>query len=171
MTSASLMHEAGHSKPALWDNPEDWGWEGGGRGVQDGGDICAPVADSCWCMAKPSQYCKIIILLKLTHLAMQETEEQGFNPWVWKFPWRRAWNPLQYSCLENPMDRGAWKSMESQRVRHNQATKHSTAQHIHIALLLRINIQLIFILMKKGFSKNMHVFINLKQILFMDNSF
>jgi len=22
MTSASLMHEAGHSKPVLWDNPE-----------------------------------------------------------------------------------------------------------------------------------------------------
>ena len=27
-------------------------------------------------------------------------------------------NPLQYSCLENPMDRGAW-SMGWQRVRHN----------------------------------------------------
>ena len=30
-------------------------------------------------------------------------------------------NPLQYSCLENPMDRGAWwlQSMGSQRVRHD----------------------------------------------------
>ena len=30
-------------------------------------------------------------------------------------------NPLQYSCLENPMDRGAWRaqSMESQRVGHD----------------------------------------------------
>ena len=37
MTSASSMHEAGHSKPVLWDNPEGWGGEGGGRGVQDGG--------------------------------------------------------------------------------------------------------------------------------------
>ena len=30
--------------------------------------------------------------------------------------------PLQYSCLENPMDRGAWwatRSMESLRVRHD----------------------------------------------------
>ena len=25
-----------------------------------------------------------------------------------KIPWRRACKPLQYSCLENPMDRGAW---------------------------------------------------------------
>jgi len=29
MTSASLMHEAGHSKLVLWDNPERWGGEGG----------------------------------------------------------------------------------------------------------------------------------------------
>ena len=29
--------------------------------------------------------------------------------------------PLQYSCLENPVDRGAW-SMGSQRVRHDWAT-------------------------------------------------
>ena len=27
--------------------------------------------------------------------------------------------PLQYSCLENPMDGGAWKSMGSLRVRHD----------------------------------------------------
>jgi len=45
MTSASFMHEAGHSKPLLWDNTEGWGGEGGGRGVQDGG-IRAPVDDS-----------------------------------------------------------------------------------------------------------------------------
>ena len=37
MTSASSMHEAGHSKLVLWDNPEGWGGEGGGKGVQDGG--------------------------------------------------------------------------------------------------------------------------------------
>ena len=30
--------------------------------------------------------------------------------WVEKIPWRRAWHPLQYSCLENPMDRGAWRA-------------------------------------------------------------
>ena len=23
-------------------------------------------------------------------------------------PWRRAWQPTPASCLENPMDRGAW---------------------------------------------------------------
>ena len=28
-------------------------------------------------------------------------------------------NPLQYSCLENPMDRGAWQATKSQRVGHD----------------------------------------------------
>ena len=30
-------------------------------------------------------------------------------------------NPFQYSCLENPMDKGAWQAIVigSQRVRHN----------------------------------------------------
>ena len=32
----------------------------------------------------------------------------GFDPWVRKIPWRSNGNPLQYSCLGNPMERGAW---------------------------------------------------------------
>jgi len=40
MTSASSMHEAGYSKPVLWDNPEGWGGEGGGRGFKTGGHMC-----------------------------------------------------------------------------------------------------------------------------------
>ena len=32
----------------------------------------------------------------------------GFDPWVKKICWRRNGNSLQYSCLDNPMDRGAW---------------------------------------------------------------
>ena len=27
-----------------------------------------------------------------------------WEPWVGKIPWRREWLPLQYSCLENPLD-------------------------------------------------------------------
>ena len=37
MTSASLMHEAGHSKLVLWDSPEGWGGEEREGGVQAGG--------------------------------------------------------------------------------------------------------------------------------------
>ena len=56
--------------------------------------------------------------------AMQETEI-----WVWSLGQKRSpgegnGNPLQYSCLENSMDRGAlWAmSMGLQRVRHDWAT-------------------------------------------------
>ena len=38
--------------------------------------------------------------------AMQET---GFDPWVRKITWRKEGYPLQYSCLENSKDRGAWQ--------------------------------------------------------------
>ena len=41
------MHDAGHSKPVLWDKPEGWGGEGGWRVVQDGEDTCTLMADSC----------------------------------------------------------------------------------------------------------------------------
>jgi len=30
-----------------------------------------------------------------------------FDPWVRKIPGEENGNPLQYSCLENPMERGA----------------------------------------------------------------
>ena len=39
MTSLSLMHETGHSKPVHWDNPEGWDEEGSGRGLRDGGHM------------------------------------------------------------------------------------------------------------------------------------
>ena len=61
MTSASLMHEAEHSKLVHWDNPEGWGGEGGGEGFGMG-ETCTVIADSCRCMAKPLQYCKVISL-------------------------------------------------------------------------------------------------------------
>ena len=35
-------------------------------------------------------------------------KRRGLNPWVGKIPWRRAWQPAQYSCLKNPMHRGGW---------------------------------------------------------------
>ena len=46
-------------------------------------------------------------------------------PGLGRSPGEGYGNPLQYSCLENPMDRGAWQSTVhgGARVRHNLATK------------------------------------------------
>ena len=38
----------------------------------------------------------------------RKCKRQNFHPWVGRFPGEGNGNPLQYSCLENPMDRGAW---------------------------------------------------------------
>ena len=42
-----------------------------------------------------------------THLPSRRPE---LSPWVRKIPGGGNGNPLQYSCLENPMDRGAWQA-------------------------------------------------------------
>ena len=42
-----------------------------------------------------------------TQMAMQETWVQSLGL---EDPWRRNGNPLQYSCLEMPMDGGGWQA-------------------------------------------------------------
>ena len=50
------------------DDPDGWDGEGGGGSGWGGrwgfrmGNTCTPMADSCQCMAKPIQYCKVIRL-------------------------------------------------------------------------------------------------------------
>ena len=41
---------------------------------------------------------------------MQETERRGLDPRSGRSPGGGNGNRLQYSCLENPMDRGAWRA-------------------------------------------------------------
>ena len=36
----------------------------------------------------------------------------GLDPWVGRIPEGGHGNPLQYYCLENPMDRGAWQAID-----------------------------------------------------------
>ena len=37
-----------------------------------------------------------------------DIRDMGLIPRLGRFPQEGHDNPLQYSCLENPMDRGAW---------------------------------------------------------------
>ena len=46
-----------------------------------------------------------------------DVSDAGLIPGSERFPGEGHGNPLQHSCLENPMDRGAW-----------HATVHGTAQ-------------------------------------------
>ena len=48
------------------------------------------------------------------------------------FPWRRAWHPLQCSCLENPTDGGAWWATYSPWGLEESDTTESL--HFHVSL-------------------------------------
>ena len=61
IASPGSMHDTGCSGLVYWDDPEGWDGEGDGRGFRMG-NMYTPVADSCQCMAKPLQYCKVINL-------------------------------------------------------------------------------------------------------------
>ena len=52
-------------------------------------------------------------------------------PWSGRFPGGGHGNPLQYSRLENPMDRGAWRACRELET--TEVTKH-TARTSWIAL-------------------------------------
>lgn len=39
-------------KQGLYNNLERWDGEGVGREVQEGGDVCTPMANSCCCMSE-----------------------------------------------------------------------------------------------------------------------
>ena len=55
-----------------------------------------------------------------------------FNPWVRKIPWRREGNPLQYSWLENPMDRGASQAIYNPWVAQSQTRLKRLSTHSHL---------------------------------------
>ena len=47
IASGNLLHDAGSLDLVLCDNLEGWDGIGDGREVQEGGDRCIPMADSC----------------------------------------------------------------------------------------------------------------------------
>ena len=49
-------------KQGLCVNLDGWEWEGDRRGVQEGGDIYTPMADSCLCLTENNKILKAIIL-------------------------------------------------------------------------------------------------------------
>ena len=48
-----------------------------------------------------------------------DIRDMGSIPGLGRSPGGGHSNPLQYSCLENPVDRGALLDIELQRVEHN----------------------------------------------------
>ena len=77
-------------------------------------------------------YASLCSLAQTLKNLLANAGEPGSIPGLGRSPGEGNGNQLQYSCLENPMDRGAWRATVcgSQRVRHNRAT--NTLVHCNI---------------------------------------
>ena len=68
----------------------------------------------------------LALLVKNPPANAEDKRHAGLIPRLEMSPGEGSGNPLQYSCLENSMDRGTWwaiQFMGSQRVRHDWATE------------------------------------------------
>ena len=112
---------------------EDWPW-----GRQESGCM-SPVPDQVRgkVLGGPLfEWASLVSQGKRIHC---KCKSHGLDSWVRKILWRRECNPLQYSCLENPMDRGAWQVTVHgvARVRHDWATNPPPAPLFEYILLHR----------------------------------
>ena len=77
----NLLYDLGNSNPGrLWNNLEGWEGERVGREVQEIGDICIPMADSCWYLAKTDR-----ILWTMNYLMFKLVLEKAEEPEI-KWP-------------------------------------------------------------------------------------
>ena len=74
---------------------------------------------------------KVELVVK-THLPMQDTYETHVWSLGWEDPGERNGNPLQYSCLENPLDRGAWQAIIHRAAKSWMQLKWLSSQHLII---------------------------------------
>ena len=67
--------------------------------------------------------------------------DMGLIPGSGRYPGKGNGNLLQYSCLGNPMDRGAWWAIVHgvTRVRHDLETKPPPPQHSIVYVLCKQN--------------------------------
>ena len=62
----------------------------------------------------------------------EDTRDTGSIPWSGRSPGGGNGNPVQYSCLENPMDRGAWQATVHGVVKSQTQLSTHTRTHIPV---------------------------------------
>ena len=53
---------------------------------------------------------QVVLVVKSSPANAGDARDVGLIPGLGRSPGERNGNPLQYSCLANPMDRGAWQA-------------------------------------------------------------
>ena len=72
------------------------------------------------------------------------TGDEGLIPGFRRSPGRGHGNPLQYSCLENPMDRGAWRAtvhgVAKSQTRLKRLSAHTCECHVKMAQVEKLSL-------------------------------
>ena len=77
-----------------------------------------------WCLGGQESTCQC-----------RKCKRQGIDPWVKKSPGGGNGNPLQYSCLENSMDRVAWRATVHKVVKELDMTLQLNNSNIELNLV------------------------------------
>ena len=68
------------------------------------------------------------------HLPVQETETWGFDPWVGKIPWRRAWQPTPLFLPLETHGQGSLASYNPWGCKESDTTEVSEYAHTHMRM-------------------------------------
>ena len=101
--------------------------------------MCAKLLPSCPALCDPMD-CSLGLPRWLSGKRIHlQCRRCGFDPWVRRSPGGGQDNPLQYSSLENPMDRGAWQTTVCVcSVMSNSLQPHGRGSSVHGILQARI---------------------------------
>ena len=53
---------------------------------------------------------QVVLMVKNPSANAEDARDAGLTPGLGRSPGLRNGNPFQYSCLENPMDKGPWQA-------------------------------------------------------------
>ena len=110
---------------------------------------------------------QVVLVVKSPPAKVGDVRDSGLIPRSGRSPGGRHSNPLQYSCLENPMDRGAWWAtahwVTKGQTRLKQLSKHTlvtiTLNDFSSKALLFISLSPLFLPLKEHwYLEDMHIF-------------
>ena len=100
---------------------------GGGIGM---GNTCKSMADSFQCMTKPTTIKKKKKNLPANAGDSGDTGDMGSISGLGRCSGGEHGNPLQYSCLKRPVDRGAWWATVPGVAKSDRATEHTQCSSV-----------------------------------------
>ena len=85
------------------------------------------------------QISQVVLVAENPSVSTGRLKRHRFDPWIERSPGGGHGNPLQYSCLENPMDRGTWQAavhrVAQSQTQLKQLSMHMCSTHMQLFVL------------------------------------